>query len=117
MLMKAQQPKSIGFEFSNNKMKPRTKSIFKWIGIILSVIILIAIALGLYVKSILPKFDSKPIALQKELFQKPAQPFPMEGKFTYKSASELAAMIRAKRASSVEIVTEFLNNIKNNNYK
>ena len=98
-------------------MKPRTKSIFKWIGIILGALILIAIAFGLYVKSILPKFDSKPVVLQKELFQKPAQPFPMEGKFIYKSASELAAMIRNKRASSVEIVTEFLNNIKNNNYK
>jgi len=117
MLTKTQQPKSFEFEFQIHKMKPRTKSIFKWIGIILSAIILIAIAFGLYVKSILPKFDSKPIALQKELFRKPAQPFPMEGKFIYKSASELAAMIRAKRASSVDIVTEFLNNIKNNNYK
>ena len=76
-----------------------------------------AIAFGLYVKSILPKFDSKPVVLQKELFQKPAQPFPMEGKFIYKSASELAAMIRSRQANSVEIVTEFLNNIKNNNYK
>jgi amidase len=117
MFMKTQQLKRISFEFSNNKMKPRTKSIFKWIGIILSAIILIAIAFGLYVKSILPKFDSKPIVLQKELFKKSAQPLPMEGKFIYKSASELAAMIRSKRASSIEIVTEFLNNIKNNNYK
>ena len=98
-------------------MKPRTKNILKWIGIILGLLILIAIAFGLYVKSILPKFDSKPVVLQKELFQKPAQPFPMEGKFIYKSASELAAIIRNRQANSVEIVTEFLNNIKNNNYK
>ena len=98
-------------------MKPRVKSILKWIGIVLSAIILITIAFGLYVKSILPKFDSRPVVLQKELFQKPAQLFPMEGKFIYRSATELAAMIRAKQASSVEIVTEFLNNIKNNNYK
>ena len=98
-------------------MKPRTKNILKWIGIILGPLILIAFAFGLYVKSILPKFDSKPVVLQKELFQKPAQPFPMEGKFIYKSASELAAIIRNRQANSTEIVTEFLNNIKNNNYK
>jgi len=98
-------------------MKTGTKKILKWIGIILGSLILMAIGFGLYVYSILPKFDSKPVVLQKELFQKPAQPFPMEGKFIYRSASELAAMIRSGQASSVEIITEFLNNIKNNNYK
>ena len=41
----------------------------------------------------------------------------MEGKFIYKSATELATMIRHHEATSIEIVTEFLNNIKNNNYK
>jgi amidase len=98
-------------------MKPRTKKILQWTGIVFGSLVLIAVAFGLYVNSIIPKFDSKPVVLQKELFQKPPQPFPMEGKYIYKSASELAAMIRNRQATSVEIVTEFLNNIKNNNYK
>lgn len=41
----------------------------------------------------------------------------MQGKFIYKSASELSSMIRNHEATSLEIVTEFINNIKNNNYK
>lgn len=98
-------------------MKPRIKKILKWTGIVFGSLVLIAVAFGLYVYSIIPKFDGKPVVLQKELFQKPAQPFPMEGKYIYKSASELATMIHSGQATSVEIVTEFLNNVKNNNYK
>ena len=98
-------------------MKPRTKKILKWTGIVFGSLVLIAVAFGLYVNSIIPKFDSKPVVLQKELFQKPEQLFPMEGKYIYKSASELATMIKRGQATSEEIVTEFLNNIKNNNYK
>jgi amidase len=117
MLTKTQQSEVLNLENQINKMKPRAKSILKWVTIILSSLLLMAIVFGLYVKSILPKFDGRPVVLQAELFKKPAQPFPMEGKFIYKSATELAAMIRTKQASSVEIVSEFLNNIKNNNYK
>jgi amidase len=98
-------------------MKPRTKKILKWTGIVFGSLVLIAVAFGLYVNSIIPKFNSVPVVLQQQLFEKPQQPFPMEGKYIYKSASELAAMIRSGQATSVEIVTEFLNNIKNNNYK
>jgi amidase len=98
-------------------MKPRTKKILKWTGIVFGSLVLIAVALGLYVNSIIPKFNSVPIVLQNELFEKPQQDYPMQGTFIYKSASELAAMIRSGQATSVEIVTEFLNNIKNNNYK
>ncbi len=98
-------------------MKPKTKTILKWTGIILGSFILLTVALGLYVNSIIPKFNSVPVVLQKDLFEKPAQSFPMEGKFIYKSANELSQMIRSRHATSVEIVTEFINNIKNNNYK
>lgn len=98
-------------------MKPRTKIILKWTGIVFGSLILLAVGFGLYVKSILPKFNSVPVVLKKELFEKPSQPFPMAGKYIYKSATELAAMIRSKQATSVEVVTEFINNIKNNNYK
>lgn len=60
---------------------------------------------------------SKKIVLQSFLFEKPEMPFPMKGKFIYKSATELAEMIRTHKATSVEIITEFINHIKNNNYK
>lgn len=60
---------------------------------------------------------SKKIILQDFLFEKPATPFPVEGKFIYKSATELSQMIRTHKATSVEITTEFINHIKNNNYK
>lgn len=98
-------------------MKPRTKIILKWIAIVLSALILVAVSFGLYVNSIIPKFKSVPVVLQNQLFEKPSQPYPMKGKFIYKSATELSQMIRNHHASSVEIVTEFINNIKNNNYK
>lgn len=100
----------------SNKMKPISKRILKWIGIIVGSLIVLLICFALYVKSILPKFDSKPVVLQMELFNKPAQPFAMEGKFIYKSATELAAMIRRRQATSFEVVTEYLNHIKNDNY-
>lgn len=98
-------------------MKPKTKKNLKWTGIILGSLILIVVALGLYVNSIIPKFNSAPVVLQNELLEKPSKSFLMEGKFIYKSASELTRMIRNHQATSVEIVTEFINNIKNNNYK
>lgn len=98
-------------------MKPGTKKILKWTGIVVGSFILAAVASGLYINSILPKFNSVPVVLQKELFQKPPQSLPMGGKFIYKSAGELSQMIRNHEATSVEIVTEFINNIKNNNYK
>lgn len=98
-------------------MKPLTQKILKWTGIIFGSLVLIAVAFGLYINSIIPKFDSVPVVLQMQLFEKPVQDFPMEGKYIYKSASELATMIRKREATSLEIVTEHFNHIKNNNYK
>lgn len=98
-------------------MNPKTKKVLKWVGIFVGIIIMLAISFGIYVNSIIPKFDSKPIVLQQELFARPSQLFPMEGKYIYKSASELAEMIRSRQASSMEVVTEYLNHIKNNNFQ
>jgi amidase len=42
---------------------------------------------------------------------------PIEGKYIYKSASELSAMIKRGEASSVDIVKEHINHIKNNNWR
>ena len=98
-------------------MNPSTKKVLKWTGIILGSILLLAIILGIYIYTIIPKPIGAPVKLQEALFARPAQAFPMEGKYIYKSATELAAMIRHREATAVEVVTEFLNNIRNNNYK
>jgi amidase len=98
-------------------MKPGTKKIFRRVGIIFISLILIAGILGLYINSIIPKYDSKPIVLQQALFEKPVQHFPMDGKYIYSSATGLAALLKNKRITCVELVTEYINNIKNNNYK
>lgn len=98
-------------------MKTSTKKLLKWTGIVFVFLLLVVIGFGVYLYSILPPTIGQPIVLQKELFAKPEKPFPMEGKFIYKSATELAEMIKNKKATSVEIVTEFINHIKNNNYR
>ncbi len=98
-------------------MSPIIKKVLKWSGLAIAVIVLIAIGLGIYVYSIIPKPIGKKPALQVELFNKPAAELPVAGKFIYKSAAELAAMIRNKQATSTEIVQEHINNIKNSNYK
>ncbi len=98
-------------------MSTTVKRILKWAGITIGILVLIAIGLGIYVYTLIPKpIGEKPV-LQAELFNKPTTEFPVAGKFIYKSATELAAMIRDKKATSVEIVQEHINLIKNNNYK
>lgn len=98
-------------------MSPKTKKILKGFGVVFGVIFVLVVAFGVYVYSIIPPAVGKPIVLQKELFAKPSHDFPMAGKYIYKSATELAVMIRRREATSTEIVTEFFANIKNNNYK
>lgn len=98
-------------------MKPSAKKILKRVGIALGLLLVIAIAFGAYVYSIIPRPVGSPVKLQPELFAKPQQPLPMEGKYIYKSAAELASMIRHHEATSTDIIKEFIANIKNNNYK
>ncbi|MBP6695348.1 MAG: amidase [Saprospiraceae bacterium] len=98
-------------------MKGSTLKIIKWIGGIFGIFVLILVGTGIYVWSKMPKPMGNPPALQAELFQKPKAEFPVEGKYIYKSASELSKLIREKKATSVNITQEFINYIKNNNYK
>ncbi|MBI1306970.1 MAG: hypothetical protein GC181_10245 [Bacteroidetes bacterium] len=98
-------------------MKPKTKKTLKWIGIGFGSLLLIVIALGIYVYSLIPKFEGKCPPLQSYLFEKPKSTIPVECKFIYKSASELAELIRTRQATSYEIVKEHIDYIKNNNYK
>ncbi len=98
-------------------MSPTIKKVIKWTAAAVAVIILIAVGLGIYVYTLIPKpIGEKPV-LQAELFNKPEKELPVAGKFIYKSATELGAMIKNKQATSAEIVQEHINYIKNNNYK
>lgn len=98
-------------------MNAKIRKVLRWTGGILGFLILIVAATGIYIWSQMPKPMGKPPVLQAALFQKPDVDFPVEGKFIFKSATELALMIRDKKATSVEITQELINFIKNNNYK
>jgi amidase len=98
-------------------MQTKTKKLLKWIGAILGSFILIVVILGIYVWMNIPKAQGDPPIIQSELFKKPENPFPCEEKFIFKTATELAELIRNRKATSVEITQEFINYIKNNNYK
>ncbi len=98
-------------------MRTTAKKIVTWAAIGLGVLTIIAIGIGIYVYTLIPKpIGEKPV-LQSELFNKPATDFPVAGKFIFKSAAELASMIKKHEATSTEIVQEHINYIKNNNYK
>lgn len=62
---------------------------------------------------------SKPIikSQKPDLFLPPPNQLPLKTHFIYKSATELAELVKSRKATSVEIVQEFISNIKNNNYK
>ena len=98
-------------------MSSTTKKVLKWAAITIAVVVVISVGLGIYVYTLIPKpIGEKPV-LQSELFNKPATELPVTGKFIYKSATELAAMIKNKQATSTEIVQEYINYIKNTNYQ
>ncbi|MBK9737573.1 MAG: amidase [Saprospiraceae bacterium] len=80
-------------------------------------LLIIAVVAGIYIWTQMPKPMGEPPALQAELFQKLDVEFHVEGKFIFKSATELAMMIKNKEATSVGITQECINYIKNNNYK
>ncbi len=98
-------------------MKPLAKKILKWTGAVAGSLLVVAVGLGAYVYSLLPHVPGDPPPLQGELFTKPSAPAPMPGKYVYKSATELAAMIRNHAATSVDIVREHLAHIKNENHR
>ncbi len=93
------------------------RSVLRWTARLFGVVILAVVGTGLYIWSQMPKPLGKPPVLQAVLFEKPKVVLPVEGKFIFKSAAELAALIRAKKATSVEVTQELIHYIKNNNYK
>ena len=94
-----------------------SKKTFKKIAIVIGILIgIAAIACG-YLFSIIPKPAGPVPALQAELFEAPKSQVPPAGKFIYKSATELAALIKNKQATSVEIVKDIISYIKYHNHK
>lgn len=98
-------------------MQPRTRRWLVRAAWAVGALVSVAAALAGYVYSLLPEPIGDPPTLQTHLFEKPAQPLPVSGRYVGKSATELAALIRNRQATSTEIVQEHINYIKNNNYK
>lgn len=94
-----------------------SKKTFKKIAIVIGILIGIAAIAGGYLYSIIPKPAGPVPALQAELFEAPKSQVPPAGKFIYKSATELAALIKNKQATSVEIVQDIISYIKYHNHK
>jgi amidase len=98
-------------------MKTQTRKLLKLAGWIIGALLLIVAATGIYTWSLMPKPLGQPPVLQDELYRKPEVDSPVEGKYIFKSATEIASLIRDKKVSSVEVTQELINYIKNNNYK
>lgn len=98
-------------------MNSVAKRILKWSAMAFGAVALMAGGLGAYLYTQKPKpFGDRPI-LQAELFNKPALELPVEQRFIYASAGELAAMIRNRQATSKAIVQTHVNYIRSNNHK
>ena len=76
-------------------MTPALKTAFKWIGIALGVVLVLAAGLAAYIYSVIPTPIGDRPTLQEALFRKPAQALPVDARFVHRSATELAAMIQA----------------------
>lgn len=98
-------------------LKGRKRTMLQYIAIGLCTLVVCALALGLWVWSVLPAQQGEPVVLQQDLFTEPAQPHTENSRFLYKSAAELAAMIRNKEATATEITQAFIARIKNHNHR
>lgn len=95
----------------------RKRTVLQWIIIGGCTLVVCALALGLWVWSVLPPQQGEPIVLQQALFAEPAQAHVEDDRFLYRSATELAAMIRNKEATATEITHHFIARIKNHNHR
>ncbi|MBL7736141.1 MAG: hypothetical protein JNL51_11835 [Chitinophagaceae bacterium] len=80
-------------------------------------LLFIVIAAGAYLFFSQKKGEPAPASPEAGLYEKPQKEIPVEGKYIFKSAAELGAMLRNKEASVVDITKAFIAHIKNNNYK
>lgn len=95
----------------------KSRRLLNRIGIVLGILLILIIGFGVYVFSTLPKPIGETPKLQTGLFEPPEQKYPVEGKYVYQSATALAALIKSGKVTSVEIVQEHINHIKNLNWK
>lgn len=98
-------------------MAKLVKRILKWTGLALGALVVLIGGLAGYLYSQKPKPIGERPALQTELFTQPKAQLPVEERFLYASAVELASMIRSKQATSLEIVRAHIHAIKNSNFR
>lgn len=98
-------------------MKNSIKKTLKRIAIIFAILVGVLAIAGGYIYSIIPKPIAPVPSLQTELFQNHKNQTPPQGKYIYKSATELALLIKNKQVSSVEIVNDIITYIKHHNHK
>lgn len=92
-------------------------TILKWTGISIGGLLLIAALLGVWAWTVLPAPQGTPITLQADLFKQPVQPLAEDDRFHFRTATDLAAMIREGNATSTEITRHFIARIKNQNHR
>jgi len=97
-------------------MQVRMKTVLRTLALVAATIVLVGVGLAAYVYATLPKPIGEKPALQAELFTRPSQLLPVDERFLYASATDLAAMIRERRATSTEVVQAHINVIKNRNH-
>lgn len=98
-------------------MANRLFPLLRWLGGIVVALVLVAGALGIYIYSLIPApVDTLP-PLQRELFDAPTSPAsPVAGRYLFRSATELAGLIRTRQASSEAIVAEHIAFIRARNH-
>lgn len=115
-LLRAQTPSTMK-KPTTFKMLLTTSLLFKWTALILGLLVLVACILGGWIWSVIPSKQGQPIHLQQALFEPPTRAISQDDRFHYRTATELADMIRNGEATSREITQAFLARIKNHNHR
>ena len=98
-------------------MSKSIKRTVKYLGLILGALIVLIAGAGIYIYSLLPKPIGTPTILQAELFSKPNLLHYTQKTFIFASATELATLIKERKATSYEITMAHLSQIKNYNFR
>lgn len=101
----------------HDRTRSRKRRLLMIVGYVLGSALLVIIGLGIWAWSVIPKPQGAQVHLQQALFAPPARPLPEDARFIYRSATELAAMIRERRATSEEITRAFIARINNHNHR
>jgi amidase len=92
--------------------------IVKWLGVCLGAVVLLAAGLGVYLYLQIPKPVDPLPPLQTWLFEAPANHADqIAGRYVFRSAQELAELIRTRKATSEAVVAEHLAYIRAENHR